>query len=98
MKNENNAIRKGIFVQQVHITKGWGQKPIGYCVTFPRLDESGKTCLFPTDTYPIFSQALTMARTIKKCDSRLRTAPIYSLQESWRKRYCGTRLLQLVEL
>lgn len=98
MKKENEAITKGIFVQQVHKTLAWGQKPIGYCVTFPRLDDSGKTCLFPTQTFPIFSKALDTARAFKHSDSRLRGAPIYSLQESWRKGYRGTRLLQLVEL
>lgn len=97
-KRDYLALRNGIFVQQTFAYRGADHRWIeGYCVTFPRIDDSGKECLFPTEVKRTFSQALAVARMFKATDSRLKRTPIFCLQQSWRKGYRATRILQEVE-
>jgi hypothetical protein len=67
-------------------------------VTFPRIDDTGKECIFPSETFKTFNKALSFARKYKAMDSRVKTFPIYSLMQSWKKGYCGTRILCLVDI
>jgi hypothetical protein len=100
---ESSAILRGIFIQQCHKTMAWGQKPEGYCVTFPRLvDLPGgppgweQVVLTPTKVFSTFGQALDAALLIREAMAPLKRAPVYCLQQGWRKGYRGDRILQLV--
>jgi hypothetical protein len=78
--NRENAYKNGIFIQQSSNQK----RRKDWCVTFPIIDNTGNTCIFPSEYFKTFSQALTWARQYKSSDSRCKTLPIWANQCLWR--------------
>lgn len=91
--NREKAYLNGIFIQQ----DADFNRCKGYCVTFPIIDQTGKTSLFPTKTFKTFNQALEVARIMKNSDSRLKNLPIWCNQ-LLNRGCCGKRLYTLIQV